>query len=200
MNRARVWIGGCVALAAVWAVALGAMAWARSAAVTAEDVLLLVESQPLADLAPGDRAARLEQLADRVNRLPLEARRDEALQRALRDEFLAMTDAERSAYLDRTLPRGMTQMMDAINAMSPDKRRQMVDEALAQMRRDRSDPEVQRFEREVDEQTLQRIVDEGLRSYLRDASAQSKLDLQPLIEQMQVNMQELNRRPGGGPR
>ena len=40
----------------------------------------------------------------------------------------------------------------------------------------------------------QRVIDQGLKSFYSDASADTKLDLAPLIEQMQRNLQ------GGGAR
>ena len=193
-TRTRIWVVGAVALAGVWGVALGAMAWARSAEVTAERVVAALEEQPLTDLPDDERMRRVEALAGLVNRLPFEARRDEALQRRLRERFAEMTAGERSRYLDLVLPRGLQQMMDAINRMPRDERQAMVDEALVEMKKGQRDPEQRAFEEQVGEDQLQRIVDEGLRSYLRDASAEAKLDLQPLIEQMQVQMRRLDRR------
>ena len=41
----------------------------------------------------------------------------------------------------------------------------------------------------VDEEVMQKMVEQGLRSYYQDASADVKMDLAPLIEQMQKNLQ-----------
>lgn len=178
----------------VWSVALGAMAWARSAEVTAEKVVAVLDDQPLTGLPDADRMERVEALAGMVNRLPFEARREAELERRLRERFAEMTQAERGRYLDLVLPRGLQQMMDAINRMPRDERQAMVDEALVEMKKGQRDPQQRAFEEQVGDEQLQRIVDEGLRSYLRDASAEAKLDLQPLIEQMQVQMRRLDRR------
>lgn len=193
-NHRRVWVLGLILLVGVWSVALAAMAWARSAEATPAKVIALLDESPLEGLDAGERMRRVEQLAAMVNRLPFEARRDPQLQRLLRDRFAVMSVEERSRYLDLVLPRGLQQMMDAINQMPRDQRRAMVDEALIEIRKGQRDPEQQAFEEQVGQEQLQRIVDEGLRAYLRDASAEAKLDLQPLIEQMQQQMRKLDRR------
>jgi hypothetical protein len=43
--------------------------------------------------------------------------------------------------------------------------------------------------KDVDQKNVQKIVDQGLRSFYSDANADVKLDLAPLIEQMQQNLQ-----------
>ena len=45
----------------------------------------------------------------------------------------------------------------------------------------------------MDDGMSQRVIDQGLKSFYTDANADTKLDLAPLIEQMQRNLQ-------GGPR
>lgn len=192
--RTRIWIIGIALLAGVWALAWGAMRWAGAAQVTATRVIEQLESQPLADLSPEQRMRRVESLATMINRLPFEERRDPRLQQRLRERFVEMSPAERERYLDLALPRGLQQMMEAINRMPRDQRRAMVDEAMAELNRSRHDPAAREWERQIDPAQVQRIVDEGLRSYLRDATAETKLDLQPLIEQMQHQMRRLDRR------
>jgi hypothetical protein len=40
-----------------------------------------------------------------------------------------------------------------------------------------------------DDKTAQKIIDEGFKSFYSEASAETKMDVAPLIEQMQKNMQ-----------
>lgn len=193
MSRARVWTFGVIGLAAVWLVALAAMTYARAQAVTAEKVVATLRAADLEAMSDSQRRELIGQIAADVNRLSFEDRRDPRVQEELRDLFVAMTPQERQHYLDLVLPRGMAQMMDAINAMPRHERQAMVERALADMKRGMNDEDQQRAEREIGEETLQRIVDEGLRSYMRDASAESKLDLEPLITQMQRQMRRFDR-------
>ncbi len=110
----------------------------------------------------------------------------------LRAMFEKMTPAERLRYLDLTLPRGMKQMMEAFNKMEPDKRRQLVNRAVNDLTRarDEAGPKDQdRLRTSLNDQTTQKIINEGMKSFLSDATAETKLDLQPLIEQMQTLLQ-----------
>ena len=47
----------------------------------------------------------------------------------------------------------------------------------------------QRPHGEMDEKMGQRVADEGLKAFYSDADSGTKLDLAPLIEQMQRNLQ-----------
>ena len=75
--------------------------------------------------------------------------------------------------------------------MTPAKRKQVVNRAMADLNRVREELGRQDAEGSVPDQALKRIIDEGMKSFISDASAETKLDLQPLIEQMQSIMQNL---------
>jgi hypothetical protein len=77
-------------------------------------------------------------------------------------------------------------MMDAFNKMDPEKRKRMVDRALDDMKK-RAGEEPQR---DADDPHIGKIVNEGLRSFYSEANAEVKMDLAPLIEQMQSNLQD----------
>ena len=81
-------------------------------------------------------------------------------------------------------------MMDAFNQMDPARRKAFVDRAVEEMKKHEGEGPPPG----VDEQMNQRFIDQGMKSFYTDASADTKLDLAPLIEQMQRNLQ------GGGPR
>ena len=98
-------------------------------------------------------------------------------------------DAERGRYLDLTLPKGLKQMMEAFNGMPPARRKQIVTRAVADLSRVREEIRSQDVGDAMNDQTVRRIIDEGMKSFYADASAETKIDLQPLIEQMQSIMQ-----------
>lgn len=99
--------------------------------------------------------------------------------------FGSLTPAEQEAFLDATLPSGFKQLMDSFNKMEPAKRKQLVENALNEMKKHEGEaPPPGR-----DDKLAQHVVDQGLRSFYKDADANVKLDLAPLIEQMQKNLQ-----------
>jgi len=189
MNRTRTVTIGLLLIALLWAVALAGMRWADERKVTAAKLATFVESTDLASLSGEQRRGFIDDLADRVNRLPFEQRRDLRLDRTLERTFFAMTEAERDRYLDLTLPRGLSQMMEALNNMTTDQRREIVDRALEDLRRAERD-RGRTGEDRLGEQAARRIINEGMASYFSDASAETKIDLQPVIEQIQAVMQQ----------
>ena len=163
------------AVAGIWVIVAGVTWAARAAETTPADVRAFLDGADPA--APGF----VDDLSRRVNRLPPGSRFDDGLGRDLRDAFAAMDADQRAAYLDATLPRGFDQMMEAINAMPGDERRKLVDGALARLEEDLGQDRPE----ELDDASLSKIVDEGMKSYLSDTSAEAKLDLQPLVAKMQ---------------
>lgn len=163
----------------------------RAAEPTPEEVVAFVSTTPWDGLDDVGHEAAIAELADRVNRLSPEAKLDPRLGEAVREQFLVWTPAQQQAYLDRTLPRGVTEFMEAVNAMNPEDRRGLVRQAMADLDAQLADgwtPDQRPGDREV----VERMIDEGMRAYLSDANAQTKLDLQPLVERMQGVLQ------GGG--
>jgi hypothetical protein len=179
---------GFLILAAIWIVAGGLILLARQAQPTAESVSKFAAAHPVASLQGEARARHLERLADQINRLAFEDRRELRMNRAQDETFRALTPEEQARFLDRTLPSGMTQMMEAFNKMEPAKRKRFVDRALEEMR-SHAPAEAP----PVNDAHLQRIVAEGLKAFYNDSSAETKMDLAPLIEEMQRGLQNVRR-------
>jgi hypothetical protein len=176
-------------LAAVWVIAVGGIWLARSQRITAEKAIAYMQSHRLAGLSAAERKRILEGLAYRVNRLSFEERQKFRFEKSVREMFDEMSDEERARYLDLTLPKGMQQMMEAFNQMPPAKRKQVVTRALNDMNRMRDEMGQEDLAKSLSDQNVQRIIDEGMKKYISGANADTKLDLQPLIEQMQSIMQ-----------
>ncbi|MEM0913196.1 MAG: hypothetical protein AAGB29_15045 [Planctomycetota bacterium] len=189
MARRKTWLMLIAALAAIWG-GLGVIAWLSSAtAPTADRVVAYLDDHPLD--AATDREAIIDGLASRVNRLDFDQRQDPALRERIESTFGAMTPAERNRYIDAVLPKGMEQLIAAINAMDREERQQLVDNALTEIRRARAEgPDPERAER-MESEAFQRVVDEGMRNYLSSASAEAKLDLEPVVMEMQNMLREL---------
>ncbi len=180
------WIKAVAILAAIWLVAGGAIFWARSAKVTPESLTKHIETLQLEGRAADARSKEIEKVADQLNRLTYEERRQMRMSRKLDVFFKALSPTEQELFLDLTLPIGFKQMMEALNKMERPKRQQFVTRTLKEMR-DREGDEPAR--NEEDEAAAQKIISQGFKSFYSEASAETKLDVAPLIEEMQKNLQ-----------
>ena len=193
------WIGAAL-LACAWVLAWGGYKFAQSRRVTAEKVAQYLRSVDLSQLSGDARAAALRELARKMNALSVEERRRARFAGDWDKWFGAMTEAEKAAFLDATLPSGFKQMLTSFEQLPEDKRRRAVDDAIRELKRartavEREEPEF--FVRtgrtnappELSEELQQRVVTLGLKSIYSDSSAQTKAELAPLLEEMQRSME-----------
>jgi hypothetical protein len=181
VNRS-LWLKAILIVAAVWLVAGGAIFWARSVKVTPESLTAYLEAHPVESQQGAERPKVIEKVAEQMNSLTYEERREVRVGKKLDGFFRSLTPPEQTAFLDRTLPTGFKQMMESLNKMEPPKRKQFVEKALRDMREhEGEDPKV--------DQNARKIIDQGFKSFYSDASAEVKMDVAPLIEQLQRNLQ-----------
>ena len=184
MRRQQTWWRAGMALAAVWIV-VGVGLWqARRQRPTAQKAIDFLASHPLESLPPAERMRQIEEAARQVNHLSFEERHHLLLDASQRRFYRQMTDEEKRRYLDLMLATGMRQMMEAFNQMPPERRRQLLEQGLKKLDRYQGGTREQLRE-QLANGVFERIVQEGLASYFRDATADSKLELQPLLEQVQ---------------
>ena len=186
----NIWLKAALALAALWAVAAGAIHWLHVSQPTAASITDYLAHANVAALSGRQRARTIQSVEDQLNEVSFEERQHLQRGGATRTFFRALTPAEQVAFLDATLPADFKQMMDAFNQMEPAKRKAFVDHAVDEMKKHAGEGPPPG----ADEQMNQRFIGQGLKSFYTDASAETKLDLAPLIEQMQRNLQ------GVGPR
>ncbi len=181
------WIKAALLLAAVWLVVGGAVYFARSAKATPETLVAYVKAHPVEGKPEKERKKVIENVAGRLNQLDYEERREFRMGRKMDGFFRELTPVEQARFLDLTLPTGFKQMMNSLNKMPREKRREVVTKALEEMRKNEGEggppPAL------GDDKTAQKIIDEGFKSFYSEASAETKMDVAPLIEQMQKNMQ-----------
>lgn len=176
----KFWMKIGLALAAVWAIAGGAILLARAHRPTPQSVAAYF-SEDLGPASDAARKKRIEKAAIMLNQLTFEERQQLRRDRTQDQFFKSLTPEEQGRFLDATLPTGFRQMMENFNRMDPAKRKQFVDRALSQMKaREGNAPQ-----RPIDDANVQKIVNQGMRSFYNDASAEVKLDMAPLIEEMQ---------------
>jgi hypothetical protein len=179
------WIKAALLIAAVWLVAGGVMLLARSSKATPESLARYLETHSVEGKSSAERAKVIDRVAKQLNGVDYEDRRRARSGRKLDGFFRSLTADEQARFLDLTLPTGFKQMMDAFNKMDPEKRKRMVDRALDDMRKRAGEEPA----RGSDDPHIGKIVNEGLRSFYSEANAEVKMDLAPLIEQMQSNLQ-----------
>ena len=182
------WIKAAAILTAIWLVVGGAIFWARSAKVTPESLTKHIETLQLDGQPSNTRGKEIEKVADQLNRLAYEERREVRMSRKLDRFFKTLTPPEQERFLDLTLPTGFKQMMESLNKMERVKRQQFVTRTLKEMREREGEEQPRDPE---DEAAAQKIIEQGFKSFYSEASAETKLDVAPLVEEMQKNLQGL---------
>ena len=162
-----------------------AVIWvSRSARPTPEKLKAYVGSHPIAGLGDAQRAKIIEKTALQLNSLNFEQRRELRESGSVRGFFDSLTPAERTRFLELTLPEGFRQMMSALNKMAPEKRQKLVQRALDDIRKNAP----QSADR-VQEDDVKKIVAQGVSSFYENANADVKLDFAPVLEELQRNLQ-----------
>ena len=179
-----IWLSAIAILAGVWLIAAGIIWGARALKPTPEKLVAYIEKHPLEGQSGKNREQTIDAVADQLNGLSYEQRRAIRGGAKLDRFFRDLTPQEQARFLERTLPTGFKQMMDAFNKMTPEKRKRFVEKTLAEMKKEEGEKPP-----ELDDKNVEKIVQEGLKAFYSDASAEVKMDLSPLIEEMQKNLQ-----------
>lgn len=186
-----------MAIVAVWVLAVAGYRYARNARVTADKVKAYAESVNLSGLSGEARAKAIHKLADMLNALSIEERRRARLERVAGAWFDQMTDEEKGAFIDATMPTGFKQMLAAFEQLPDDKRHKAVDDALRHLRDEQNriqagegDPNAGTNGEPVLSQELQaKIRTIGLKTFYSQSSAQTKAELAPVLEELQQVME-----------
>lgn len=194
VSRNRFLFVGLGAILVLWAVVYGVMRWAGSARPTPEKIERFVAEHPLDEVSdPERRKEIIGELAAMLNALePEELREFERSDReALRGEWFAkLSPDEQMYFLERRIGRAFQQLMESFNKMEREERRKVVERSLRRMREEGGGPA--RLE-ETDPEIAEKITSAGLKSYYEDASAETKIDLAPLLEEMQRSLSMMRR-------
>jgi len=176
----RRWIQALVVLLVVWGIAAAVILSSRASRPTAKSLVAFVEANPLEGLPADRRAEVIAKAADQLNRLNFEERQELRKTRRERAFFDQMTEPERREFLELTLPEGFRQLMLALNKMSPEERKKIVNRALDDIER-----ESPGIAERIESADAQRVISEGLGSFYEEASADVKMDFAPVIERLQ---------------
>jgi len=189
------------AVVGLWILAFVGYLIAQHTKVTAEKVRAYAESVDLSKLSAADRAKAVDKLADMVNALSPEERRQERRERDSTGErwFNQMTDDEKGQFIEKTMPSGMKQMLASFEQMPEEQRKRAVDRAVKQMAEEQARGGVGQNQAPVSDELRQKAIRIGLQQFYNQSSAQTKAELAPLLEQLQQVM-ESGAMTRGGPR
>ncbi len=186
------------ALVLIWSGVAAIIRATESHTSSPEKVIGLVDKMPWLNgenISDEDRNKRLEELIANVNMLDFEQRKQmRQNDHAKWDHFMeSLTKDERGHFLKETVEQHFKSVMKAFNQMTHEERQKIVEQSMKDMRRQEAEGRnIDRLQRE-DEQVFHSVVEKGLGAYYEEASSDTKMDLAPLMEQMQRRM----RSPGG---
>lgn len=183
------------ALAGVWLLVWAGIVIAGSFKMTAEKFGVFAGSLDLNRLHGEPRAKALKELAEKLNRLPPEERRKVRLGRRPDRLFDQMTEEEKGAFIDATMPTGFKQMISSFEQLSPEKRKRAVDGAIKRMRNQQEaaalagDDMGTNKPPPLSEDLQKRIVSAGISTFYKESSAQTKAEVAPLLEELQRTLE-----------
>lgn len=198
-RRTRPILIALIAMVCVWLLAWGGYSIAKNSKVTAEKVADYLHGVDLSQLSGEARAKALRDLATKLNALKGEERRRARLDAAWERWFAEMSEEEKAAFLEATLPSGFKQMLTSFEQLPEEKRKRAIDDALRELRKARQEiatapGQAQRRAganrpTEFSPELQQKAVKLGLKSFYTESSAQTKAELAPLLEEMQRLME-----------
>ena len=187
-----------LAVAVLWVVVLMGYSIAKSRHVTVEKIRTYVQSIDLDKLSGAERAKAIRRLSEMLNALSLEERQKAQLERLSWAWLAKMTEDEKGAFIEATMPTGFKQMLTSFEQLPEEKRRKTVDDALRRLRQ--SQARMQAGESEdgqpgtnlppvISEELQAKIRTIGLKTFYSESSAQTKAELAPVLEEMQRVME-----------
>ncbi len=194
MSRRRPLLFALAAVVAAWALAIGGMAVARHLKVTPEKVRSYLAGLDFAKLTPEQRRDAVRRLASMLNALTSEGRRAARMNPEFAAFFRILDESEKGELLELTLPAGFNQMLSAFEQLPEEKRRQAVEDTLRRMREQaaagESDGEgAVSGGSGLSPELREKMVKLGVKTFMEQGSAETRAELQPVLEEMQRNME-----------
>jgi hypothetical protein len=208
-QRNRPIVFALAAIVGIWLLAVAGYQLALSFKMTADKVRAYEESVDFSKLTGADRENALRKLEAMLNALTLEER-NKVWGDIMKRWFAAMTEAEKEAFLEATLPTNFKQTITAFENMPPERKQRTIDNALKNLQ-DQADrlqaggsvnagtglPGLRKSQGTnqppLSSELQDKIKSIGLKSYYSQSSAETKAQLAPVLEEMQ-NVMELSRK------
>ncbi len=184
-------VKGVIGLVVLWLVVFAAIKVSGSFKPTPEKIQSYAENNSLSEIdEPEKRREVIGKVADMLNQLePEQFRRFTKKAEDGRDRqdrfFEQMSPEEQMFFMEKRIGKAFKQMMQAFNEMDRDKRKNVIQRSLKRMQ---DNPDGRPGEKDVSPEMVEKITGAGLKAFYSDASAETKLDLAPLMEEMQRTM------------
>jgi hypothetical protein len=199
MSGNGILIKAVLVIALVWAAVWGVSKFVGGMRVTPEKALTFIAENDLSKIEdPDQRKQVLGDLAEMLNAMePAEVQEfqeemfadDDNPEERGRQLFEGLSQEEQWYFMEKRIGRAFDQMMQAFNDMDREERKKIVQRTVRQMRSDEngSGRALDRLEGQ-DREFVEKVTTEGFRAYYEEASAETKLDLAPVLEEMQRNL------------
>jgi DNA-directed RNA polymerase specialized sigma24 family protein len=190
----------------IWLIVWAICHWADSRRATAERVAEMVRESPMADWSDkgesvnqtqaAEREKKIKALAEVVNQLDFNEREKNRNNHEVENFFRRLSPSEKRQFVDLTVRESMTKFMEALDALPAEERKRFVQQGLREVTEGRTGDDLARVQ-EMGPDVLDRITSEGMRAYFEKASADTKLDLAPLMQSINEVMQGMRGQPFG---
>ena len=192
--RPSILIPTLIALAVIWSGVAIVMSSTEDSVSNPEKVYDLVRDPPWRNgkkPSQAERTAYLDRVAKFYTMLDMEQRR------TMRDEdtggdmmlFMAdLTKAERKHYLSVIVEAQVQPLMKAWSLLSKDERRKYIGNARGSLRRNAGGATAMEKLTEADNQVFDKLVEGNLADYYKSGTDAQKLNLAPLMEELQNRM------------
>jgi len=198
MSRQRLWLTSLALLAALWSVVAVVMHETDDRVAWPGKVQELVENAPwLAGekLSDEKRRGYLARVITNYQRLDVGQRKSlrEDAQESLDKFFESLTDEEKKEYVNRTIQPLFEVIDRGLKVMPVEDRKRLIGRMRGDMKNLRGgNAEGDRLA-EQDRKFMEDLMAEDPLLFLRDASVKQKLELAPVLEDMQSRVQGLRR-------
>lgn len=187
MNNGIIIKGG-ILLVSIWFLVWGVTTWTDGRKATAERVSEMIDESAFDDWSQemgsevdvSKRRERLEDIAKVLNRLDLRQRDQLRENRSGIKLFTRLSTEEKIYFVELTLTQSMKRMMEAFDKMPEKERERLVEKSLRDLQGQGGEDLVRL--QEEDPEVIDRIVKKGLGAYYQNASADTKMDLAPLMD------------------
>ena len=198
MPRQRIWLTAAVLLAIVWSIVAVVMRETDGLVSWPGKVLELVEEAPWLKGQSLGEEKRRQYLAQVIaNYLRLDAKQRRSLreddQSTLDRFFASLTDAEKKEYVDRTIEPLFEVIDKALKVMPEEERKRIVGRFKGDVKGIAGNHKEGGLANPQDREWMESIMMEDPMMFLREAPLKTKLELAPLLEDMQSRVQGMRR-------
>ncbi len=198
MPRQRIWLTAAVLLAIVWSIVAVVMHETDDLVSWPGKVLALVEEAPwLKGGTLGDEQRRQYLAQVIANYLRLDANQRRSLReddQAVLDKFFAsLSDAEKKEYVDRTIEPLFEVIDKALKVMPEEERKRIVGRFKGDVKGISGNDKQGSPAAQKDREFMESMMAEDPMMFLREAPLKTKLQLAPLLEDMQSRVQGMRR-------